>query len=321
MTEAPALLEARDLVVRYGDVTAVDGVSLRVARGEVLALVGESGCGKSSLARALLRLTPIAGGQLGLDGKDITALPERALRPLRPRMQMVFQDPFASLNPRRTVGQAIGDPLRVIRGLSRREAEARVAALLEQVGLRPEQAARLPHEFSGGQRQRIAIARALALDPELLVCDEPVSALDVSVRAQILNLLADLRAARGLAMLFISHDLSVVERIADRVAVMYLGRVVEEGAPARLFAAPRHPYTAALVAAVPRLRGAVAEPALLEGDPPSPRHIGAGCRFRGRCDRAVAACAEQDPPLQGAGDGAVACLNPLADADGRASGA
>jgi oligopeptide/dipeptide ABC transporter ATP-binding protein len=312
MRDAPALLEASDLRVRYGDVTAVDGVSLRIARGEVLAVVGESGCGKSSLARALLRLSPIAGGRVALDGQNITDLPERALRPLRPRMQMVFQDPFASLNPRRIVGQAIGDPLRVTRGLSRGETEARVAALLEQVGLRPEHAARLPHEFSGGQRQRIVIARALALEPALLVCDEPVSALDVSVRAQILNLLADLRAARGLAMLFISHDLSVVARIADRVAVMYLGRVVEEGAPRRLFAAPRHPYTQALVAAVPRLRAGAVPPLLLEGDPPSPRRIGAGCRFRGRCPRAIEPCARQEPALSAAGEGAVACLNPLA---------
>jgi oligopeptide transport system ATP-binding protein len=313
MTDAPRppLLEAIDVSVRYGDVTAVDGVHLSVGSGEVLALVGESGCGKSSLARALLRLSPVAGGCVRLAGRDITRLPERDLRPLRSRMQMVFQDPFASLNPRRTVGQAIGDPLRVVRRVPWRDVQQRVTLLLEQVGLRPEHAERLPHEFSGGQRQRIAIARALALDPDLLVCDEPVSALDVSVRAQILNLLADLRAARGLAMLFISHDLSVVERIADRVAVMYLGRIVEEGEPSRLFEAPRHPYTAALVASVPKLRRGVASPTLLEGDPPSSREIAAGCRFRSRCSRALSVCASSEPPMVRNDGWALACHNPL----------
>lgn len=309
------LLEAYDLTVRYGDVTAVDGVSLSVGRGEVLGLVGESGCGKSSLARALLRLSPIAGGQIRLAGRDITSLPERSLRPLRSRMQMVFQDPFASLNPRRTVGQAIGDPLRVVLGLPRRDVRQRVATLLDQVGLRPEHADRLPHEFSGGQRQRVAIARALALDPDLLICDEPVSALDVSVRAQILNLLADLRAARGLAMLFISHDLSVVERIADRVAVMYLGRVVEQGEPSALFAEPSHPYTAALVAAVPRLHAAAADPVLLDGDPPSPRAIRTGCRFESRCNRALPGCGSAEPPLESRSGRLFACHNPLPLAD------
>lgn len=308
---SPPLLEVSDLTVRYGDVTAVDDVCLSVARGEVLGLVGESGCGKSSLARAVLRLSPVAGGRINLEGREITRLPERDLRPLRSRMQMVFQDPFASLNPRRTVGQAIGDPLRFVLGLPRRDVQQRVAMLLDQVGLRPEHAVRLPHEFSGGQRQRVAIARALALDPDLLVCDEPVSALDVSVRAQILNLLSDLRAARGLAMLFISHDLSVVERIADRVAVMYLGRIVEQGEPSRLFAAPCHPYTAALVAAAPRLRSEEAQPMLLEGDPPSPRAIGVGCRFKSRCSRALPMCRSVEPLMDCQGDRVFACHNPL----------
>jgi oligopeptide/dipeptide ABC transporter ATP-binding protein len=310
MTEPP-LLEATEVVVRYGPVTAVDGVSLSLRRGEVLAIVGESGCGKSSLARALLRLTALAGGRIRLDGRDIAALPERALRPLRPRMQMVFQDPFASLNPRKTVGQAIGDPLRHVIGLPRSGVAARVAALLTQVGLRAEHAERLPHEFSGGQRQRIAIARALALEPDLLVCDEPVSALDVSVRAQVLNLLGDVRETRGLAMLLISHDLSVVEHSADRVAVMYLGRIVEEGPTAALLAAPRHPYTRALVAAVPRIRGALATTAaLLEGDPPSRVEQGDGCRFRGRCPSALPECAATDPALISSQGRSLACHNP-----------
>jgi oligopeptide/dipeptide ABC transporter ATP-binding protein len=310
----PPLVEVDGLVVRYGSgaaaVTAVDGVSFAIARREVLAIVGESGCGKSSLGRAMLRLSPIAGGAVRFDGTDITALPDGALRRLRPRMQIVFQDPFAALNPRRTVAQAIGDPLRLVLGLPRTEVAARVAALLAQVGLRPDQADRLPHEFSGGQRQRIGIARALALDPDFLVCDEPVSALDVSVRAQILNLLAEIREARALAMLFISHDLSVVEHIADRVAVMYLGRIVEIGEAGAVFAEPRHPYTRALVAAVPRLRPGAPAAAPIEGDPPSPRRIGAGCRFRGRCQQALPRCATVDPPLLAAGTRSLACLNP-----------
>jgi oligopeptide transport system ATP-binding protein len=314
-SHSPPILEASELTVRYGDVTAVDGINLSVERGEVLGLVGESGCGKSSLARAVLRLSPVTAGRIHLAGREITRLPERELRPLRSRIQMVFQDPFASLNPRRTVGQAIGDPLRVVRGLPWRDVRQRVATLLDQVGLRPEHADRLPHEFSGGQRQRVAIARALALDPDILVCDEPVSALDVSVRAQILNLLADLRAARGLAMLFISHDLSVVERIADRVAVMYLGRIVEQGEPSRLFAAPCHPYTAALVSAVPRLRSEEARPVLLEGDPPSPRAIGTGCRFKSRCTRAAPACASVEPSIERRDGRIFACHNPLSSRD------
>ncbi|MCC7426318.1 MAG: ABC transporter ATP-binding protein [Alphaproteobacteria bacterium] len=314
MAEAP-LVEAAGLAVRYGvgadAVTAVAGVDLAIARGEVLGLVGESGCGKSTLGRAILRLVPVHGGRVRFDGTDITDLPERALRPLRPRMQIVFQDPFAALNPRKTVGQAVGDPLHAVLGLDRTMAEMKVAALLARVGLLPEHAERLPHEFSGGQRQRIGIARALALDPDFIVCDEPVSALDVSVRAQVLNLLADIRAERGLAMLFISHDLSVVEHIADRVAVMYLGRIVESGPARDLFAGPRHPYTRALVASVPRI-GATDDTAVpIEGDPPSPRSVPAGCRFRSRCPRALPCCAAAEPPLAVDGAGRLlACFNP-----------
>ncbi|MBL8702220.1 MAG: ATP-binding cassette domain-containing protein [Alphaproteobacteria bacterium] len=311
MTETP-IIDVAGLTVRYGETTAVDGVDLTIARGEVFAIVGESGCGKSSLARALMRLAPAATGRIRFDGIDITAMPDRALRPMRRRLQMVFQDPFASLNPRKTVGQAIGDPLRYVAGLPRAAVDGRVRDLLAQVGLRPEHADRLPHEFSGGQRQRIGIARALAVDPDLLVCDEPVSALDVSVRAQILNLLADIRRARNLSMLFISHDLSVVEHIADRVAVMYLGRIVEIGPAGALFAAPRHPYTRALVAAVPRIRGGGA-PRGEEAAAPAvavPPRAESGCRFLDRCPRALPACARVEPVLEPVGDRALACANP-----------
>jgi len=308
-----ALLAVDDLVVRYGGgkapVNAVDRVSLSIAPGEVLGLVGESGCGKSSLSKAILRLVPSGGGRIVFDGTDITDLPEARLRPLRRRMQMVFQDPVASLNPRKTIEAAIGDPLGVALGLRAAERRRRVREMLARVGLRPEHAGRLPHEFSGGQRQRIGIARALALAPDFLICDEPVSALDVSVRAQILNLLADIRAAQRLAMLFISHDLSVVEFVADRVLVMYLGKVVEAGPAAQVFAAPVHPYTSALVASVPQIRGTRGDAPAIAGEAPSPRNLPSGCRFRTRCPMAQPGCAEAEPPLREVAPGRLAACH------------
>ncbi|MCU0886588.1 MAG: ATP-binding cassette domain-containing protein [Rubritepida sp.] len=304
-----ALLEAEGLVkhfpfrsalgFRTGAVRAVDGVSLRVARGEVLALVGESGCGKSTLGRLLLRLIEPDAGRLRFDGEDLRALSPAALRARRREMQLIFQDPFGSLDPRMTVEAAIAEPLR-LHGLHRGRERARVAALLERVGLRPELARRWPHEFSGGQRQRIAIARALASEPRLIIGDEPVSALDVSVQAQVINLLADLIRELGLTFVLISHDLGVVRQVADRVAVMYLGRIVEEGPAEAVFAAPRHPYTRALLAAVPGQGGPRGEGArVLEGDIPSLANPPPGCRFHTRCPHAAAICREAMPELDG----------------------
>ena len=265
-------------------VEAVRGVSLAIAPGETLGLVGESGCGKSSLARGILRLVAPAAGRVVFDGTDVLALAPRPLRTLRRRMQIVFQDPWATLNPRLTAGSAVREGLTIHRLAAGAEADRRVAALLEEVGLSADAAGRYPHEFSGGQRQRIAIARALAVEPDLLLCDEPVSALDVSVQAQVLNLLGDLQRRRGLAMLFVSHDLAVVRHLAPRVAVMYLGRIVEEGPADAVLGAPRHPYTQALLSAapVPDPRAARAR-VVLAGDPPSPRRVPAGCPFHPRC--------------------------------------
>ncbi len=290
---------------------AVDAVSLRVARGETLGLVGESGCGKSTLGRCLLRLQPVTDGAVRFAGQDITELSPRALRPLRARMQMVFQDPVASLNPRRRVGDLIAEPLRVHRlpDGRRRSADAvaaRLAELLDLVGLRADQMGRYSHEFSGGQRQRIGIARALALAPELVVADEPVSALDVSVQAQVVNLLMDLQERLGLTMLFIAHDLAVVRQVATRVAVMYLGSIVETGPVQEVFAQPAHHYTAALLAAVPG-GGNLAPP--LRGEVPSPLDPPAGCKFHTRCPRAEARCSAERPVLRGAGR-EVACHFP-----------
>lgn len=298
------LLSAENLHVHFAlgkgqIVRAVDGVTLAVGHGETLGLVGESGCGKSTTARALLRLVPLASGRIVFDGRDVRALSAAELRGLRRQMQMVFQDPFASLSPRMRVGQIVAEPLEIHGiGGGRGEREARVEALLESVGLPAATTRRFPHEFSGGQRQRIGIARALALDPKFVVLDEPVSALDISVRAQVVNLLADLQERRGIAYLFVGHDLSLIRRVAHRVAVMYLGRIVETAPAASLYADPRHPYTRSLLAAVlvpdptrRRLR------APLEGDPPSPIDIPSGCRFRTRCAFAQEICARQDPPL------------------------
>jgi oligopeptide/dipeptide ABC transporter ATP-binding protein len=273
--------------------------------------VGESGCGKSTLGRVLLRLLPPTGGRVLFEGEDLARLPAARLRGLRRRMQIVFQDPYGSLDPRRSVGAQIADGM-LIHGLApAAEAPARVAALLRQVGLDPEQAQRLPHEFSGGQRQRIAVARALATRPDFIVADEPVSALDVSIQAQVVNLLADLRAELGLALLFISHDLHVVRHLCDRVVVMYLGRVMEEGPAGELFRAPVHPYTRALLAATPSLRHRGAAAAPLAGEVPSIASPPSGCVFRTRCAFAQPACAETVPPLEpfaGTPGRRVACL-------------
>jgi oligopeptide/dipeptide ABC transporter ATP-binding protein len=268
-------------------VHAVEDVSLTVQKGETLGIVGESGCGKSTTARLMLRLIDPTSGTIRFEGQDISKLPHRQLRPLRREMQMIFQDPYASLNPRKTVEQIVGQPFAVHGVASSREAKLRVRELLDTVGLSREHASRYPHEFSGGQRQRIGIARALALNPKLIVCDEPVSALDVSVQAQILNLLRSLQEEFNLTYVFISHDLSVMRQICTRIAVMYLGRVVELAESERIFERPRHPYTAVLISAVPRLssNGAKRERIVVGGDVPSPIDPPSGCVFHPRCPR------------------------------------
>jgi oligopeptide/dipeptide ABC transporter ATP-binding protein len=299
---APALLEVSELKQYFpvhggvlgrvtGFVKAVDGVSFSIARGETLALVGESGCGKTTVGRALLRLITPTAGQVRFDGQDVLSLGSEPLRALRRRMQIIFQDPYSSLNPRLSVGDAIAEPL-AVHGLARgRDIERRVGELLERVGLPAAYRSRFPHEFSGGQRQRIGIARALAVGPEFIVCDEAISALDISIQAQILNLLADLQAELGLSYLFITHNLNVVRHIADRVAVMYLGKLVEVATTAELFDSPRHPYTQALLAANPVPDPSVAlDPVPLEGEVPSPLNPPAGCRFHTRCPKVFEPC-------------------------------
>jgi oligopeptide transport system ATP-binding protein len=325
------LLEVRDLVTYFpitggflrkhiGDVHAVDGVSFDVARGEVLGLVGESGCGKSTLGRTLIRLLPHTSGHASIDGEDIFTKRRGDLKRLRRRMQIIFQDPVGSLNPRMPISDIIGEGLMAQADSEnqwgkRSVRDARVADYLEYVGLRRDYARRYPHEFSGGQRQRIGIARALALDPDFVVCDEPVSALDVSIQSQILNLLLDLRNEFGLTYLFIAHNLSVVQFISDRVAVMYLGKIVEIAPVDDLYDAPKHPYTVALLSAVPepdpRRR---ASRIVLQGDVPSPVNPPAGCRFQGRCwlrqqldDPEI--CETVDPPLQETADGHLAACH------------
>jgi oligopeptide/dipeptide ABC transporter ATP-binding protein len=275
---------------------AVDDVSFHVGPGETLGLVGESGCGKTTVGRLILRLLPVTAGRIVFDGQDVTDAPERHLRDFRRAVQVVFQDPYSSLNPRLTVRDIVGEPLRNF-GATRRAASARVGELLDTVGLPAAYRSRYPHAFSGGQRQRIGIARALALGPRLLVCDEAVSSLDVSVQAQILNLLADLQRQLGLALLFISHNLAVVRHVSHRVAVMYLGRLVEVAPEAALFEHPRHPYTRALLAAVPEAGPDAAPPAVLPGEIPSPLDPPAGCRFQTRCPRAEARCRAAEPEL------------------------
>jgi oligopeptide transport system ATP-binding protein len=330
MSEARVLLEISDLKKHYpvrsgilrravGTVHAVDGVSFTLGVGETLGLVGESGCGKSTVARSILRLIEPTGGSIRLNGKDITHLRKAEMRPNRRSMQIIFQDPFASLNPRMTAGDIVGEPLTVHGLASGKEKRERVAELFQQVGLRADQMHNYPHQFSGGQRQRICIARALALGPDLIVCDEPVSALDVSIQAQVINLLIDLQRKHHFSYLFIAHDLAVVAHISHRVAVMYLGRVVEITEKTELFANPRHPYTQALLASVP-----VADPKakrlapMIDGDVPSPINPPSGCAFHTRCRYVMDRCKIERPPLLAIdGQHQVACF--LNDGTGRKS--
>jgi oligopeptide/dipeptide ABC transporter ATP-binding protein len=294
-------------------VKAVDGVSFSVKPGETLGIVGESGCGKSTLARCVMKLLETTDGSITFEGRDITKLSRAAMRPIRREMTMIFQDPYASLNPRKRVGFIIGEPLEVHGLGSSAEIKKRVQELLEVVGLNPEHYNRFPHEFSGGQRQRIGVARALAVNPKLIVCDEPVSALDVSVQAQILNLLKDLQDDFGLTYIFIAHDLNVVRHISDRVMVMYLGKVAEVASRDVLYKEPKHPYTGALLSAVPIANpdlGRKREAVVLEGDVPSPVNPPSGCRFHPRCPRFVEGhCDVEDPPLYPFGNGHVAACH------------
>ena len=308
MNAATPLLSARQLVKRYpvrsggfhrdGTFAAVDGISFDVGRGETLGLVGESGSGKSTTGRLLLRLEEPTGGRILFDGEDWLAVEGAELRRRRRDIQIVFQDPQTSLNPRMRCGAQVAEPLRVQQIARGRELDDRVTSLLEEVGLAADVSRRFPSELSGGQRQRVAIARALATRPKFVVCDEPVSALDVSVAAQVLNLLADLREASNLSYLFISHDVAVVSSFSDRIAVMYFGRIVEEGTPAEILAQPLHPYTAALLSAVPEIAASARESRIsLRGEPPSPASRPSGCVFHPRCPIARARCSEETPDL------------------------
>ncbi|MBC7436644.1 MAG: ATP-binding cassette domain-containing protein [Bdellovibrionales bacterium] len=301
----------RWLTPQQAPIQAVDDVSFTVSRGETLALVGESGCGKTTTAKSVLRLVEPTAGSVRLAGEELVGLSQAQMRQRRRQMQIIFQDPYASLNPRLSAGEAVAEPLRNFGVGDRKERTERVAWLFSRVGLRPEAATKYPHEFSGGQRQRLGIARALALQPQLIVCDEPVSALDVSVQAQVVNLLMDLQEEFGIAYLFVAHDLAVVRHISHRVAVMYLGHIVEIADRTTLFAAPRHPYTEILLSAVPVPNPRTpARRILLQGDPPSPANPPSGCRFHTRCPLAQPVCAQQKPtlsPREGSGEHLVAC--------------
>lgn len=319
---ADPLLEVTDVVKHFpitagvlidrdvGRVRAVDGVSLVLHEGETLGLVGESGCGKSTLCRTIMQLTPPTSGSVRFSGRELVGLSGRQLRPLRREIQMIFQDPFASLNPRKRVGQIIGDPIRMHGLADGAELKRRVQDLLERVGLQAEHYNRFPHEFSGGQRQRLGIARAVGLSPKLIIADEPVSALDVSVQAQIINLLEDLQHEFGMAYLFVAHDLGVVRHVSDRVAVMYLGKIVEQADADALYRRPLHPYTRALLSAVPvpdPTINATRQRITLSGDVPSPIDPPAGCRFHSRCPLASAVCRTEEPRLEHDGGHWVAC--------------
>ncbi len=320
--EGTALLRIDDLVVEFPvgrsglKVHAVSGISLDVMEGETLGLVGESGCGKSTTGRAIMQLPRPTGGTVLLEGKELTKLEGEALRALRPRMQMIFQDPISSLNPRRKIVDIVGEPLNIWKIGTKAEQEAKVRKTLEMVGIDPDQAGtRKPHEFSGGQCQRICIARSVVMDPKVIICDEPVSALDVSIQAQILNLLEDMKQAYGLTLIFIAHDLAVVKNVSDRVVVMYLGKICEVGRPDDLYAKPAHHYTNALIDAIPEPDPNITidEASALEGDLPSPVAPPSGCRFRTRCPAAQDRCASEEPQLQEVGEGHfVACHFPIA---------
>ena len=331
----PDVLMALDGVVKHfpirrgvviksevGQVRAVDGVTLSIRRGETLGLVGETGCGKSTLARCMTRLYPLTAGTITFDGHDISRLSPRAMRPYRRQMQVIFQDPYGSLNPRRRIGSIIGDPFAIHGVADGVERKRKVQELMELVGLNPEHFNRFPSDFSGGQRQRIGVARALALRPKLIVCDEPVSALDVSIQAQIINLLQTLQSEFGLTYVFIAHDLSVVEHVSDRVAVMYLGKIVELADRAELYGSPRHPYTNALLSAASIAdpdRAAARQRIVLHGDVPSPIDPPSGCRFHPRCPKAQPICSRIQPDLVPVlADGpthATACHFPVADGE------
>ncbi len=319
--EGTALLRVEDLVVEFPvgrtglKVNAVSGISLDVMEGETLGLVGESGCGKSTTGRAIMQLPSPTSGSVVLEGQDITQLSAAKVRELRPRMQMIFQDPISSLNPRRKVMDIVAEPLNIWKRGTKAEQEAKVRKVLETVGIDPDQAGtRKPHEFSGGQCQRICIARSVVMDPKVIICDEPVSALDVSVQAQILNLLEDMKKAYGLTLIFIAHDLAVVKNVSDRVVVMYLGKICEVGPPDTLYAAPAHHYTKALIESIPEPDPTIRpdQTSALEGDLPSPIAPPSGCRFRTRCPAAQEKCAVDEPQLVDVGGNHfVACHFPL----------
>jgi oligopeptide transport system ATP-binding protein len=326
-SDGPALLNAEHVVKYFpikrgiliqreiARVHAVDDVGLEIRPGETLGLVGESGCGKTTLGRCLVRLYPLTDGKIIFDGKDISSLSRREMRPLRRELQIIFQDPYASLNPRKRVGSIVGAPLEIHDVGDRKERKRQVQELLEKVGLSPEHYNRYPHEFSGGQRQRIGVARALALRPKLVIADEPVSALDVSIQAQVINLLADLQQEFDLTYVFIAHDLGVVRHVSDRIAVMYLGKIVEISPAEELYERPIMPYTEALLSAVPipdPRESAARERIVLEGDVPSPINPPSGCRFHPRCRYATDVCREIEPPLTDYGEGHLAaCHHPL----------